>query len=117
MKNPTEFYSVKQVENLFRSQKQHKINHETTKELIQMIEYLLYSHKVTDEKLSGKKCNAGHENHLPVTLWDCPTCTEILRLKHRKAMVFIENLENDDGSIPSSIWKMRNDLIKENSDE
>lgn len=33
------------------------------------------------DKYEGKapRCNAGHENTLPLALWDCPTCTEALR--------------------------------------
>ena len=27
----------------------------------------------------GQKCNSGHKNVLPVSLWDCPICTEQLR--------------------------------------
>lgn len=27
----------------------------------------------------GQKCNKGHINYLPVSLWDCPMCTEELR--------------------------------------
>lgn len=27
----------------------------------------------------GQRCNSGHENVLPVSLWDCPTCTEQTR--------------------------------------
>lgn len=30
-------------------------------------------------KLLARKCNAGHENNLPVYLWDCPTCTKELQ--------------------------------------
>lgn len=25
------------------------------------------------------KCNAGHENTLPLALWDCPRCVDVLR--------------------------------------
>lgn len=33
------------------------------------------------DKYEGKapRCNGGHENTLPIALWDCPTCTEVLR--------------------------------------
>jgi hypothetical protein len=27
----------------------------------------------------GIKCHSGHENNLPLALWDCPVCTAVLR--------------------------------------
>ncbi len=29
-------------------------------------------------------CNAGHKSNLPVALWDCPVCTQLLRDKLQK---------------------------------
>ncbi len=29
----------------------------------------------------GQKCNRGHTNGLPLSLWDCPICTSQLREK------------------------------------
>lgn len=33
----------------------------------------------------GQKCNRGHVNKLPVSLWDCPMCTEELRSELEQA--------------------------------
>jgi len=33
---------------------------------------------IAEAKLAHNKCNAGHET-LPLVLWDCPECTQILR--------------------------------------
>lgn len=43
------------------------------------ISFLILSIDRFDKKMTEKKCNAGHDNTLPLYLWDCPTCTEILR--------------------------------------
>ena len=29
-------------------------------------------------EIPGQRCNAGHLNGLPIKLWDCPICTELL---------------------------------------
>ena len=29
-------------------------------------------------------CNAGHKSNLPVALWDCPVCTQLIRNKLQK---------------------------------
>ena len=29
-------------------------------------------------------CNAGHKSNLPLALWDCPVCTQLLRDKLQK---------------------------------
>lgn len=29
----------------------------------------------------GQKCHSGHVNTLPLSLWDCPMCTDILRVQ------------------------------------
>jgi cell division septum initiation protein DivIVA len=46
------------------------------------------------EKYEGKapRCNGGHENNLPLALWDCPTCTEALRRQLLDAHGVIDEL-------------------------
>lgn len=45
------------------------------------IEWLMRENERLQNKYEepGQKCNAGHKNTLPVSLWDCPMCTEKLR--------------------------------------
>ena len=43
------------------------------------MQHLIDSIDLLEEKMIGHKCNTGHENVLPLYLWDCPTCTAILR--------------------------------------
>ena len=42
----------------------------------------------------GQECNSGHKNTLPVKLWDCPVCTELLREKNKKLLKAIEGMYN-----------------------
>jgi hypothetical protein len=39
---------------------------------------------------TGVKCNAGHINNLPLSLWDCPMCTEDLRAELEKKQAIID---------------------------
>ncbi len=40
----------------------------------------------------GVKCGRGHDNHLPVALWDCPICTEQLQVRAERAEAALRNL-------------------------
>ena len=42
----------------------------------------------------GQECNRGHKNTLPVKLWDCPVCTELLREKILNLEAVIEDRES-----------------------
>lgn len=46
----------------------------------------------------GIKCNRGHVNGLPITLWDCPICTEKLR-KEREWISVKDRLPEEDSTV------------------
>ncbi len=64
---------------------------------------------------TGQKCNSGHVNNLPIKLWDCPVCTEKLRMQ-RDALLdvcrtILNGLENVHvGMLRSEIAKYDKDL-------
>jgi hypothetical protein len=57
------------------------------------------------------KCNNGHENSLPIALWDCPMCTEELRQEleqHKRALALAATFIAHDNcvfnGIESKLW-------------
>jgi len=51
-------------------------------------------------------CNAGHKSNLPVALWDCPVCTQLLRDKLQQ----VEELVGMIGSYQKRILKNPTDV-------
>ena len=59
-------------------------------------------------------CNAGHKSNLPIALWDCPVCTQLLRdqlqqVKDKANAVISEFVEMSEGRIeftPKSIQEL-----------
>lgn len=51
----------------------------------------------------GQKCNSGHINHFPISLWDCPMCTEALKDKANalgeRSVKLLKILEDDNGNL------------------
>ena len=66
-----------------RSQIAHIIDRETN-----LAELLADSKKLREPAT----CNAGHKSNLPLALWDCPVCTQLLRDKLQQAKELAEKI-------------------------
>ncbi len=60
---------------------------------------------------SGQECGRGHKNGLPLSLWDCPICTE--KLRKEKEYLFIRSIRNDSHTWVIHIDTARERLLKE----
>ena len=70
-------------------------------------------------------CNAGHKSNLPIALWDCPVCTQLLRDKLQKveellrtsrelaSMVRTSKLELPGDYLVNDALKQVSDAIRE----
>ncbi len=47
-------------------------------------------------------CNAGHKSNLPLALWDCPVCTELLRDKLQKVEELIAAVNKLKGHLEAT---------------
>ena len=47
-------------------------------------------------------CNAGHKSNLPVALWDCPVCTQLLRDKLQKVEELLAAVNKLKGHLEDS---------------
>jgi hypothetical protein len=56
-------------------------NHDCVLILAQQVAAMKYKYE-----RPGIKCHSGHENNLPLALWDCPMCTEAFRHGLRSAI-------------------------------
>lgn len=68
----------------------------------------------------GVKCNKGHVNNLPLALWDCPMCTEELRVKNTQLRAerdaAVERLQQTDKALELAcdfIWQYAPNLACE----
>ena len=71
---------------------------------------LLVDHKNEMKKYEepGQECNRGHKNTLPVKLWDCPVCTELLREEIKRQEILIE-----EQTKWIKHWKAEIELVRE----
>ena len=42
-------------------------------------------------------CNAGHKSNLPIALWDCPVCTQLLRDNLQQVRKLLDRCKNAIG--------------------
>src|ERR1043165_10147325 len=66
---------------------------------IHVVEYSAYEEIKNKYESNGIKCNAGHLNHLPLSMWDCPMCVELIRSKLVIAVEALEYIFNYPGVI------------------
>lgn len=81
----TEFNSLLKIKRLHAKREEQRsqipIELVDIDQMMNDISFLILSIDRFDKKMTEKKCNAGHENTLPLYLWDCPTCTALLRTR------------------------------------